>query len=209
VSRHRRRIATRGCAGRSSHTAGRGVTNDRAIAQEIAQSHRKWYSLSVARDRANAGGQTSNPWEEIVFREFAGLGSLLKQAQQIGGRMQGLNEELRGRRATGTSGGGMVEIEVNGLVEVLGCRIDPKLLEQGDRELLEDLVATAVNQAVGKAKQLHAEAVKELTGNIELPGLDSALSKFLGQPVSENDSSETPQSKQQPPADDDDQPENR
>lgn len=123
--------------------------------------------------------------EGIVFKELSGLGSLLKQAQQIGGRMQGLSEKLRGRRASGSAGGGMVEIEVNGLVEVLACRIDPKLIEQGDRELLEDLVATAVNQAVAKAKQLHADAVKELTGNIELPGLEGALSKFLGQPMSD------------------------
>ena len=52
----------------------------------------------------------------------------------------------------------MVEIEINGLLEVLRCRIDPQLIAQGDRELIEDLVAAAVNQAVAKGKQLHAEA---------------------------------------------------
>ena len=115
-----------------------------------------------------------------MFKELAGLGSLVKQAQEISGRMKGLGEELRGRRATGSAGGGMVEVEVNGLLEVLRCHIDPELLVQGDRELLEDLVSTAVNQALTKGKQLHAEAMKTLTGGLDVPGLDQALGKFLG-----------------------------
>ncbi len=115
-----------------------------------------------------------------MFKEFAGLGSLLKHAQAISGRVQGLTEELRNRRATGSAGGGLVEIEVNGLVEVLRCRIDPKLLTQPDQELLEDLVAAAVNQAVAKAKELHAETMRSITGGIPLPGIEQALAKFLG-----------------------------
>jgi nucleoid-associated protein EbfC len=75
----------------------------------------------------------------------------------------------------------MVEIEVNGLVEVLRCQIDPDLFARGDRELVEDLVATAVNDAVVKAKRLHAESVRSLTGGLSFPGLDQALGKFLGQ----------------------------
>lgn len=72
----------------------------------------------------------------------------------------------------------MVEIEINGAVEVLRCRIDPSLLGQQDRELVEELVASAVNQAIGKAKQLHADAVHSLTGGINLPGMD-AIGRFL------------------------------
>lgn len=115
-----------------------------------------------------------------MFKELAGLGSLLKHAHEISGRMQGLTDQLRSRRATGSSGGGLVEIEVNGLVEVLRCHIDPKLLVQPDQELLEDLVTTAVNQAVAKAKELHAETVRSLTGGVALPGLEQAMAKFLG-----------------------------
>jgi DNA-binding YbaB/EbfC family protein len=115
-----------------------------------------------------------------VFKELANLGSLLKHAQEISGRMQGLSDELRSRRATGSAGGGLVEIEVNGLVEVLRCHIDPKLLSQSDQELLEDLIATAVNQAVVKAKELHAETVRSLTGGINLPVLEQAMAKFMG-----------------------------
>ena len=115
-----------------------------------------------------------------MFKELSGLGSLLRHAQEIGGRMQGLTDELRKLRATGSAGGGMVEIEVNGLVEVLCCHIDPKLLAQADQELLEDLVATAVTQAVAKAKELHAETVRSLTGGLSFPGLEQAMAKFLG-----------------------------
>jgi DNA-binding YbaB/EbfC family protein len=113
-----------------------------------------------------------------MFKGLSNLGALIRQAQQIGGQMQHLSEELKGRRAQGTAGGGMVEIEVNGLLEVLHCRIDQQLIAGGDRELIEDLVAAAMNQAVAKGKQLHAEAVKELTGGLDLPGVQEALAKL-------------------------------
>ncbi|MBN2218473.1 MAG: YbaB/EbfC family nucleoid-associated protein [Pirellulales bacterium] len=98
----------------------------------------------------------------------------------MGGRLQELNEQLKNQRATGSAGGGMVEVEVNGLAEMLHCRIEEKLIAQGDRELIEDLVVTAVNQAVAKTKQMHAENVQSLTGGLNLPGLDEAMEKFLG-----------------------------
>jgi len=112
-----------------------------------------------------------------MFKGLSNLSSLLKQAQQIGGQMQNVGERLKELRAVGTAGGGMVEIEINGLMEVLRCRIDQQLIDQGDRELIEDLVAAAMNQAVVKGKQLHGEAMKELTGGLELPGLQEALAK--------------------------------
>jgi DNA-binding YbaB/EbfC family protein len=115
-----------------------------------------------------------------VFEGLTGLGSLLKQAQEISGRMKGLNDELRGRRASGASGGGMVEVEVNGLLEVLHVRIDPQLSAQADRELLEDLILTAVNQALTQGKALHAEALKGITGSVDVSGLQETLGKFLG-----------------------------
>ena len=116
-----------------------------------------------------------------MFKGLAGLGSLLKQAHEISGRMKGLNEQLRARRATGSAGGGMVEVEVNGLLEVLRCHIDQQLFEQGDREMIEDLVATALNQAINNGKQLHMEAMKSLTGGLDVPGLDAALENLLGE----------------------------
>ena len=74
----------------------------------------------------------------------------------------------------------MVEIEINGALEVLHCKIDPQLLAHGDRELLEDLLVAAMNQAVAKGKQLHADALKEITGGLQMPGIREALEKIGG-----------------------------
>jgi nucleoid-associated protein EbfC len=126
-----------------------------------------------------------------VFKGLANLGTLLKQAQQIGGQMGQITEEMKKRRVTGTAGGGMVEAEVNGLMEVLRCSIDPKLLAQNDRELIEDLVVAAVNQAITKGKQMHAESIRELTGGLPLPGgFHEALAKFTGMDEVEADEEE-------------------
>lgn len=110
------------------------------------------------------------------------LGNLMKQAQEMGGKMQALNEQLKGKRATGASGGGMVEVDVNGLGEVLAVRLDPSLVEKGDREMLEDLLPAAFNAAHKKSKELHQQAISEMTGDMNLPGLGEAMSKFMGEP---------------------------
>jgi DNA-binding YbaB/EbfC family protein len=110
--------------------------------------------------------------------DIANIGSLLKQAQEFGGKMQALQEGLKGKRATGSAGGGLVEVEVNGLGEALAVRIDPTLVEKGDREMIEDLLPAAFNAAQQKARQMHAEAMQSLTGGIPLPGLENALSQL-------------------------------
>jgi nucleoid-associated protein EbfC len=109
------------------------------------------------------------------------LGSLIKQAKQLEGKLAGIGEELRSKRAIGQAGGGMVEMEVNGMEEVWSCKIDPSLLSTGDRELLEDLICAAANQAIAKAKQLHSDAMRNLAGGISLPGLDDALLKMTSE----------------------------
>ena len=121
------------------------------------------------------------PYEfAAMFKGLAAFGSLLKQAQQMGDRIRELNEELRKRRVTGAAGGEMVEVEVNGMLEVLRCRIHAQLMNESDRDLLEDLVAAATNQALSKARQLYAEALKDLGGGIEVPGLEEAMRKLVG-----------------------------
>jgi DNA-binding YbaB/EbfC family protein len=113
---------------------------------------------------------------------LANLPALLKQAQEIGTKMQALGEELKTKRATGSAGGGLVEVEVNGLGEVLAVRIDPTLVDRQDREMIEDLLPAAFNAAAQKAKQLHAEAMQSLTGGMQMPGLEDALSQLTGTP---------------------------
>ncbi len=115
-----------------------------------------------------------------MFKGLGNFAALIKQAQQLGGKMQELNEQLKERKVTGTAGAGMVEVEVNGLGEVLRTKLDPQLVSGGDRELMEDLITAAVNQAVQQSRELHAEAMQGMTGDLELPGLNEALAKFTG-----------------------------
>lgn len=114
-----------------------------------------------------------------MLKGLANIASLLKNAHELSGRVQAIGDELRARRAVGSAGGGLVEVEVNGLIEVLRCHIDPKLLAQPDAELLEDLVVTAIRQAVAKAKEFHSEAVRSAAAGLNLPGLGDAVGKVL------------------------------
>lgn len=113
---------------------------------------------------------------------LANLGTMFKQAQEMGGKMQALTEELKTKRATGSAGGGLVEVDVNGIAEVLAVRIDPSLVEKGDREMIEDLLPAAFNAAHAKAKALHAEAIQAIAGGVNMPGLEEALSQLSGNP---------------------------
>ncbi len=112
---------------------------------------------------------------------LANMGSLMKQAQEMSGKMQQLTEEMKLERVTGTAGAGLVEVEVNGLGVVLSVRIDPSLVEKQDRELLEDLLPAAINSAHEKAKERHAEKMQQLTGGFDLSGVDlSGINDMLG-----------------------------
>jgi DNA-binding YbaB/EbfC family protein len=115
-----------------------------------------------------------------LFKGIANLATMIKQAQQIGSKLQEINDQLKTKRATGSAGAGMIEAEVNGLGEVLRVRIDPQLFGQNDREMIEDLIPAAVNQAIAKSRQLHADAVKSAAGGLNMPGLDEALGELTG-----------------------------
>jgi DNA-binding YbaB/EbfC family protein len=115
-----------------------------------------------------------------LFKGLANLASIMKQAQQMGGKVQELQQRLKSERVVGTAGGGMVEVEANGLGEIIRLTIDPTLVENNEREMIEDLVPAAVNQANAKAKQLHADMMKSVTEGLDLPGLDGALAKLTG-----------------------------
>jgi nucleoid-associated protein EbfC len=109
---------------------------------------------------------------------LANIGALVKQAQEMGSRVQAINEEMKSKRATGSAGGGLVEVDVNGLAEVLAVRIDPSLVAKQDREMIEDLLPAAFNAAQQKAKQMHTEAMAALTGG--MPGFQDALAQLSG-----------------------------
>lgn len=107
--------------------------------------------------------------------QLANLGNIMKQAQEMNSKMQALNEQLKTKRVTGSAGGGLVEVEINGLGEVLAVRLDQDLVAKGEREMLEDLLPTAFNSAKAKAGELHQQAMAEVTGGLDLPGLGDML----------------------------------
>lgn len=113
-----------------------------------------------------------------MFKGLGNIASLMRQAQQLSGKMQNVNDLLKAQRATASTGAGMVQVEVNGLGEVLRVTIDPTLIQRGEGEMIEDLIPAAVNQAVEKSRQLHMEAMKTITSDLKVPGLDEAISKM-------------------------------
>jgi DNA-binding YbaB/EbfC family protein len=127
-----------------------------------------------------------------LFKGLAGLASLMKQAQGMGGKVQEIQADLRSKRVVGEAGGGMVQAELNGLGQVVKVTIDPQLVAGGEQEMIEDLIPAAVNAGIQKSKQLHLEAMKSVTQGISLPGLDleGALSQIAG--VGPGEEGETP-----------------
>jgi DNA-binding YbaB/EbfC family protein len=111
---------------------------------------------------------------------LANIGALMKQAQEMGGKMQAIQADLKTKKATGAAGGGLVEVDVNGLSEVLAVRIDPSLVEKNEREMIEDLLPAAFNAAQAKAKQMHAEALQGIASGLPLGGFADILSQLPG-----------------------------
>lgn len=97
------------------------------------------------------------------------MGKLMKQAQTFQKNMQTMREDLADRVVEGTSGGGMVKVQVNGVQEVISVKIDPEVVDPEDAEMLEDLVTTALAQALKKSKELNDGEMKKLTGSMGLP----------------------------------------
>ena len=98
-----------------------------------------------------------------------GLGGLMKQAQELQASMQKAQQELAQAEVTGQAGGNMVSVVMTGRHEVKRVSIDPQLLGD-DREMLEDLIAAAVNDAVNKLEALMRERFAGLTSGLPLPG---------------------------------------
>ena len=116
-----------------------------------------------------------------MFKSLGNLASLVRQASSMGDKMKELNEQLKKQRVQGSAGGGMVSVEVNGLGDILKTRIDRTLIDSQDTEMIEDLCTAAANQAIGKGRQLHAEAMQSLTTDFNMPELSDALSQVVGE----------------------------
>jgi nucleoid-associated protein EbfC len=97
------------------------------------------------------------------------LMKMMKQAQEIQGRMQKLQEDLATLEMEGQSGAGLVKVTLNGRFEARAIEIDPSLLKPEEAEILEDLIVAAFQDAKSKAEAAVQAKMQELTGGLPLP----------------------------------------
>ena len=99
-----------------------------------------------------------------------GMAGIMKQANQMQLKMKKLQEELAHREFSGTSGGGAVSVKVNGDNKVLSLIIDPEVMKDSDTEMLQDMLISAINDAIKTAKETSSQEMSKITGGMNLPG---------------------------------------
>jgi len=104
-----------------------------------------------------------------MFKEIGQFASLMKNLPKIKEEMGKFQEKLAQISAEGDAGGGMVRVRANGNMEIVACVFSEEALKGGDKELLEDLTAAAVNQAIKKVKALVAEETSKMATGLGLP----------------------------------------
>ena len=98
-----------------------------------------------------------------------GIGNMMKQAQKMQADMQKAQEEIANMEVEGQAGGGMVKVTMNGRHEVRRVELDDSLMED-DKDMIEDLLAAAVNDAVRRIEQESSEKMSGITAGMNLPG---------------------------------------
>ncbi len=98
------------------------------------------------------------------------LNQMMKQAQQLQNQMAEMQKRLEEVEVVGNSGGGMVQATVNGKGDVKRLKIDPKLIDPNDVEMLEDLIVAACQDAKAKAEAQSQAEMSKITGGLNLPG---------------------------------------
>ena len=99
------------------------------------------------------------------------LGSIMKQAQKMQAQMARMQEDLAARTVEASAGGGMITVVASGKQEIVSIKIEPEVIDAGDRDMLQDLVVAAVNEALRKSQEMVAEEMKKITGGLNIPGL--------------------------------------
>lgn len=100
-----------------------------------------------------------------------GMGNMMKQVQKMAEETQRIEEELGNERIEASSGGGMVTAVANGKQEILEIKIDPQVVDPDDVEMLQDLVVSAVREALEKSTEMKQSRLEALTGGLNIPGL--------------------------------------
>ena len=97
------------------------------------------------------------------------LAGMMKQAQQMQSKMQELQTKLEAMEITGEAGAGLVRVTLNGKSELRKIKLDPKLIDPADTEMLEDLIVAAHRDAKSKIETASAEEMQKVTGGMQLP----------------------------------------
>lgn len=100
-----------------------------------------------------------------------GMQDMLRQAQLMQRKLAAAQDELKTREVEAASGGGMVTVRATGGQEIVSVVIDKSVVEAGDVEMLQDLVLTAVQDALKKAKAMNEAEMGKITGGVKIPGM--------------------------------------
>ena len=98
------------------------------------------------------------------------LAGLMKQASQMQAKMQEMQAKLEAMEVEGEAGAGMVQVTLTGKAEMKRLKLDPKLLDPAEAEMLEDLIVAAHADAKRKVEQIMADEMQRATGGLDLPG---------------------------------------
>lgn len=99
------------------------------------------------------------------------MNNMIKQAQKMQKEMQKAQEELATQEVEASVGGGAVVVRANGAKSIVSIKINPEVLDPEDAETVEDLVLTAVNQALDMAEEMMSSSMSKITGGMGIPGL--------------------------------------
>lgn len=97
--------------------------------------------------------------------------SLIRQANQMQAKMKKLQDELAEKEYQSSSGGGAIQVTVKGENTLSALTINPEIFKEGDAEMLQDMLITAINDALETAKKDQEEEMSKVTGNMNIPGL--------------------------------------
>lgn len=101
------------------------------------------------------------------------IGNIMKQAKKMQERMARIQQELETKTTEAQAGGGMVKVVVNGKFEIVSLQIEKEVVNPEDIEMLQDLVAAAVNEGIRKAQEMASAEMAKITGGLSIPGLGS------------------------------------
>ncbi|MFN5300226.1 MAG: YbaB/EbfC family nucleoid-associated protein [Planctomycetaceae bacterium] len=110
-----------------------------------------------------------------MFKQLGQMAAMAKQAGELKERMREMQDRLQQARFEGVAAGGAVRVEVSGLLQVIDCQIAPALVQTGDAPTVSRLVLVATNAALENARKGAAEAMAEVTGGLDLPGLSGLI----------------------------------